>query len=206
MKNKTYIVVIGLLALCCLVGLSEYLPTRFDAASQVKMAAFPLKVADWHGADVPLSKEDYAILETNNLIMRQYKDSKGRSLMLYIIYSDDNRKVTHPPEVCYMGSGATITNKSPFVLSPKITANKMVAELKEGRELVVYWFRAGNYNTNNYFEQQLRIVARRTWGQRTSAAMIRISADMKENDEQATTQMILDFSQRIESLLSKYVP
>ena len=53
---------------------------------------------------------------------------------------------------------------------------------------------------------QLRIVARRTFGKRTSAAMIRVSADVKEGEDQLADQMILDFCRRIEPLLPKYVP
>jgi len=202
----SFFVVIGLLAFSCLVGLFEYLPTRLDTGALVKMSDFPMKVGEWQGEDVPLTKQDYLILETTNLIMRRYKDPKGRQILLYIIYSDDNRKVTHPPEVCYMGSGATIADKGILAISSEIKANKMIAELKDGRQLVVYWYRAGNFNTSKYLEQQLRIVWRRTWGQRTSAAMIRISADMKEGEEQVTNRLVQDFSKRIEPLLSKYVP
>lgn len=206
MNNTTFFLVVGILALACFVGLSEYLPARLDTGGLVKMSDFPMKVGDWQGEDVPLAQQDYMILETTNLIMRRYQNHHGQEILLYIIYSDDNRKVTHPPEICYMGSGATITDKGFLDISSKNKANKMIAELKDGRQLVVYWYRAGEVNTNKYFEQQLRIMARRTWRQKTSAAMIRVSAVLKDGEESATSKLILDFVRQIEPLLPTYVP
>jgi EpsI family protein len=128
-------------------------------------------------------------------------------VVLYIIYSEDNRKVMHPPEVCYTGGGSTITEKGYFSVTPSIRSNRMITETTGGdRQFVVYWFRAGEFNIAKYLEQQLRIAWRRTFGKRTSGAMIRISAEVKEGEEARVGQMIREFSSAIEPLLQKYVP
>jgi len=207
MNNVKFYAVAAILALVCFVGLSSYLPTRFDDGKSVQMAALPKTIGPWTGEDIALTPRDYDILETKNLIMRKYTRSSGESVVLYIVYSEDNRKVSHPPEVCYTGGGSTISQKGTIEATPLILANKMVTELSNGaRQLVVYWYKAGDYQTAKYLDQQLRIVWRRTFGKSTSAALIRVSADVKESEEAAVGQTIRQFCSALEPLLQKYVP
>lgn len=206
MKNIKFIIVVVILLLASFVGLYSYLPSRVNAEGEIKMSGFPMVIDQWKGWDVALSQRDYDILETRNLIMRQYTNAAGQALTLYIIYSGDNRKVLHPPEVCYLGGGATITEKGIINVSPKVQANRMVTDLSGGRQLVVYWFKAGDFNTPKYFDQQLKVMMGRLLGKKTSSAMIRISADIKEGDDAAATSMIQAFARDVEPLLVKYVP
>lgn len=207
MNRKTCIIVVVIFVLAAFVSLSSYLPTRFDTTDKVQMAAFPMKIGPWTGKDVPLTKRDYEMLETTNLIMRQYTNPGGGSLLLYIIYSEDNRKVSHPPEVCYMGSGSTIAQKAVIAVTPEIKANKMVVEMSGGgRQLVAYWYKAGVLNTPDYFAQQLKVALRRTFAQKTSAAMIRISTDIKGDKEKAAEELIGKFCAQMAPLLPRYVP
>jgi len=112
MNNKTFFIVIGILVIASVVGLSSYMPARVAAKGEVKMADFPMAIGEWQSKDIPLSERDFEILETRNLIMREYKNFSGELVYLYIIYSGDNRNVVHPPEICYTGGGATIIDKS----------------------------------------------------------------------------------------------
>ena len=206
MNNKTFIIVAIILVAVAIVGLVSYLPTRFDISSKVKVADFPKVMGDWIGTDMPLSKRDYEILETNNLFVRDYKNKKGESVYLYVVYSEDNRKVSHPPEVCYMGSGVTIVDKSPIQLTNSIQAVKLVVEKANSRQIVVYWFKAGSFNTDKYLTQQLKIVIDRMLGKRTSGALIRVSTDIQGNNLDTAVKLIKSFCGQIEPLVSRYVP
>lgn len=207
MNNKTFIIVISILIVVSIVAIFSYLPTRFDGSLEVLMSNFPQTIGEWKSTDLPLSKRDYEILETKNLIMRDYKNKKGDSVLLYIVYSQDNRKVSHPPEVCYMGSGASIIEKTVFKITDSISATRMLTEEATGKQqFVAYWFRVGNLNTDKYLKQQLKIVCNRMIGKRTSGAMIRISTDIKEKDQKAALTLIKVFTSQIEPLLAKYVP
>ena len=202
---KFYIIATVLL-LASVIGLSAYLPAKMATGDTVQMSAFPMKIGSWTGKDIALTQRDYAILETKNLIMRQYTDPNGHSVLLYMIYSGDNRKVLHPPEVCYLGGGSTITEKGIMTVSPKTSAVKMITELAGGRQFVIYWFKAGQYNTSKYFDQQIRVMMRRLIGKKTSSAMIRISADIKDGEDVMVPGMIKSFAVDVEALLPKYVP
>jgi EpsI family protein len=207
MDNLKFYIIIAVLGLAAFIGLSSYLPTRFESGNnEVQVSLFPMKVGQWMGKDVPLTQRDYDILETKNLVMRQYTDPAGRSVLLYIIYSGDNRKVLHPPEVCYLGGGATITEKGMVPVSPRIQANKMVTELGGTRQLVVYWYKAGAFNTPVYFKQQLNAAIGLLLGKKKSSSMIRISVDLKEGENASAVKMMQEFAAEIEPLLPRYVP
>ena len=206
MNNKTFIIVVCILIGISIIGLIAYLPVRFDVALKIKVADFPKRIGEWVSIDIPLSEHDYEILETRNLIMRDYKNKRGDSVYLYIVYSEDNRKATHPPEVCYMGSGVTIVDKLPLQITDSIKATKMVVEKSDSRQLVVYWYKAGGLNTDKYLKQQIKIVTDRMLCKRTSGALIRVSTDIKENKQEAALTLLRSFCSQIEPLLAKYAP
>ncbi len=206
MNNKNFFIVLTILVVAAVVGLASYLPSRFEAAAETKVTAFPKTIGKWQSKDIELSKNDYAILETTNLIMREYKNPKGEIVYLYIVYSGDNRNVIHPPEICYSGGGATIIEKSVLPLNNALKVNKFVIEEGDSRQLVVYWFKSRDLQTYNYFKQQLKVVTDRMLRKKTSGALIRISTNIKDNNEKAAIQLIQSFASQIEPLVEKYAP
>jgi EpsI family protein len=82
----------------------------------------------------------------------------------------------------------------------------MIAEKTNSRQLVVYWFKAGALNTDQYIQQQLKVVLGRMMGKRTSGALIRLSIDIKNNDEATALKTLREFVSQTEPLLPKYIP
>lgn len=207
MNNKNFVLIVIILAATAVVSVIFYLPGRNVSGNEAQMADFPETIGEWVGTDLPLSKNDYAILETRNLIMREYKNLVSQdTVYLYIIYSVGNRKVMHPPEICYTGGGATITEKSVVPLTDFIQANKFIIEDNDSRQLVAYWFRSGNFNMYNYMRQQLKMVVDRLFGKKVSGAMIRVSTIIEKDGQDSAFRLIKSFSGQIEPLLEKYVP
>ena len=206
MSNKTFSIILTIMAIVTALSLAAYLPARTDIALKTKVANFPKEIGEWKGTDLPIEENVYQILETRNLFIRNYKNTQGDSVYLYIVYSEDNRKVSHPPEVCLLGSGATVVDKAAIQLTNAIKANKLLVEDANNRSIVVYWFKAGNLSTDQYLKQQLKTVLDRVMGKRTSSALIRLSTDIKNNDQDAAINLLKSFSRQIEPLLTQYVP
>jgi len=206
MSNKVFIIAILILIVVAGVSISSYLPARVDAAARIRVSDFPMAIGEWQATDIPLSERDYEILETRNLIMRDYKNTQGDSVVLYIVYSEDNRKVSHPPEVCYMGSGASIVNKSAVQITDSIRAMKLITEAPKNEQMVVYWYKAGSLYTDEYLKQQLKVVVDRMLRKRTSGALLRISTDIKDNDQESALRLLRTFASQIEPLLEKHIP
>jgi len=206
MNNKTFFIVCVILAVVAVVGIIAYLPAREDIGLKVKVSDFPMTVGEWTAKEMPVEESVYQILATRNLFIREYKNKNGDLLYMYVVYSEDNRKVSHPPEVCLMGGGATLVGNTPVQLTLVIRGNKLLVEKGGARDLIVYWYKAGNFYTDNYVRQQLKVVLARVFGKRTAGAMIRLSTDIKNSDEQSAIKLIQSFTSQIEPLLNKYVP
>ncbi len=206
MNNRVFITVLIILTFAVIISFVSYAPERLEKTSGIKMADFPKIIGEWVSEDIPLQERVYELLETDNLIMRNYTNKRKEAVNLYIIYSQDNRKVAHPPEICLQGAGATITSKSAIQINDSIRATKLIIEKGAFKELVVYLYKVEKLNTNSYLKQQLRMVLNRMAGKKTSIAFIRMLVEIKENREDVALNRIKDFFAVINPLLDKYVP
>lgn len=206
MSDKKFIVVILVLIVTAGISFFAYMPAKFDDSSSVKMADFPKTIGDWVSEDIPLKKREYELLETNNLIMRNYTNKNGDKVNLYIIYSQENRKVAHPPEICLQGGGAIITNQTTLQITDSIKATKIILEKNTSRDLVAYWYKVGNLNTNIFLKQQLTMSINKLFGKKTSIALIRVLTEMENNNEEVSLDKLKGFCKLIEPVLERYVP
>lgn len=206
MKNLNFIIICIILTVVSVFCLAVYLPSKFDNTSAAQMSAIPKEIGEWKSTDITIDEKSYQILETRNLIMREYKNSMDQKVVLYIIYSEENSKVVHPPELCYSGGGNTIVQKSVEELVPGLKANRMTVEDRNSREIVYYLFKGGKNYNYNYLKQQLQIILNLLQGKKTSSAMIRISTGVKDNNDKAAIEIIKQFTKKIKPLVDKYVP
>ena len=205
MKNLTFILAaIILISVAVVVNI----PHKFDPSQEAQMSNFPMKIGDWKGEEITLRESDYAILETRNLIMRDYKNTtRGETVNLYIIYSSDNRRALHPPEICYTGGGAgTILEKNVVSLNSGFKVNKFIIENKNFSQMVVYWFKSGELSTYSYILQQLKTIRDRLMRKKASGAMIRISAAVDPKNPEKSLNLLRSFAQDIAPEIEKYVP
>ena len=146
----------------------------------------PAAIGEWRAKDLLVREHDYDILETRNLVLRDYENSKGESVHLFVIYSETNRRVCHPPVVCLIGSGVTLTrsSKEKLTLAGKtFTVNRVVGKSGTDEQVVLYWYMLGNEFTDSYVGQQLRWVAKQATGKNLGGAMIRVNTSILEDGE-----------------------
>jgi len=206
MNNKSFFIVTTLLVIAGAVAIVSYLPTRRAAANEYQVANFPETVGEWEGKNLSIDERTYEILETRNLFIRNYKNKNGDNLYLYIVYSQDNRKVSHPPEICMTGGGLNILDKKTIELPGGIKAVQLLMEKGSYQQLVIYFFKAGNNYTPEYITQQMKVVVDRLTGKRTAGALIRLSIDIKDGEQEKAFQVLKSFAVELEPLLRKYLP
>jgi len=178
---------------------------------QISIHLFPKVIGNWASEDLPISDDDKAILETDNVFVRRYTHSTGDEVYLFIVYSENNRKVSHPPEICYTGGGATILSSvSDSIPSESDDGAIEVRRLKieRGRvmEIFAYWFKVGDSFTSSYWKQQGMIAFKSLLGQPASSALIRISSTVNNNNNDDATRRIKKFGQLIIPHLKLYLP
>lgn len=178
----------------------------------VTISSFPMRIEEWIAEDLPLTDEEYAILETKNVLVRKYTHPQGGEIFLFIVYSQNNRKVSHPPEVCYTGSGVSvlIMNKEQVALStaPPLATNFLLLEHGPVKQIAHYWFKVGDTYTSSYWKQQVLIAFKTLLGKPASSALIRVSMTIEgeHSSSEATQAAVKNFISLIYPHLAKHLP
>jgi len=168
----------------------------------------PMKIGEWTSKDLTVTDREYEILETENLIVREYQHPNGSVINLFVIYSETNRRVCHPPVVCLIGSGAEVTqtSKGSLALSNQtIPVNHIVVESGGNERLVLYWYMLGDEFTDDYFTQQLRWVFKQSTGhlkRGVGGALIRMITPMVGTEEE-TLANVQGFVEELVLLLTQ---
>lgn len=208
---KRYLLIILIFSATAALSLYLYYQ-QIKPEDAFNVAGFPIEIAGWKGKDIPLEEKVYEILETRNLLFREYKKETEPGIVLYIIYSDKNRKSSHPPEICLAGGGIDITSKKSEELKINLGAEKLdlkvnylIAENSNSRELMLYWFKAGKTFTANYLNQQFKIMLSQLQGKSSGGAMIRLSTRISK-DEAEAKERLTRFISEILPVIIKTIP
>ena len=209
-NDKSLLILTIIIFICGALAWTMYFQDYQDHDT-VDIHTFPNQIGQWTAEEIPISDRDYAILETRNAFTRKYNSPDGRSVYLFIVYSQTNRKVVHPPEICYTGGGATIlSNVHRHFPVPDpvttITANKLVVEQGNYQQSMYYWFKVGETYTPNYGKGQVLIAINRLLGRPASGALIRLSATQDPSNPQDANDAIEGFAAEITPLLGKFLP
>lgn len=209
--NKQDIFICAIFIIVAFVSWLLYFRTH-NQKDTVSIHTFPQTIGEWTATEIPISQNDKEILETDNVFVRRYTNLKGTEIYLFVVYSQNNRKVSHPPEICYTGSGATILSNVHDSFDPegenlKINVNRLTLELGKERQVLFYWFKVGDTFTSNYWKQQGLIALKSLLGKPSSSALIRIStSSLKEEDDETAANNLKDFGRIIFPELKKHLP
>lgn len=179
------------------MALSTYLvlsARRNPWQNEVARRAIPALVSaegrTWSSVDMKLSELEMTILETRDYLMRTYSDGQGSSVDLCIIFSEDNRKGTHPPEVCLEGGGSRIVSKQDRVLDlgsgERIAVRELVIKMGNVPMYFSYFYKCGESITPSFYRQQALIIWNGLVRHNSAGALVRYSSRMDSvNDVEA---------------------
>ena len=210
MNDKKISLIIFLLLVSGAISWNQYFK-KYRQKDTVNISAFPKKIDSWTSEDLPISEADYEILETRNVFVRKYTNSKGQEAYLFLVYSQNNRKVSHPPEVCYTGGGVTISEHSLDTITVTsqnllVEVNKLLLAKGNTKQVAIYWFKVGDSFTASYWKQQVLIALKTLARRPSSSALIRVSVTVADNNEAKAIAESKDFARRIIPEIFKYLP
>jgi EpsI family protein len=160
-------------------------PVQFTLADGTTVAAV--------GADQSLTSKEMEILENPSYLCRQFAvPGGGQNLDLLVVFSANNRKAVHPPEVCLTGSGWTIVEEHYRTVALPGRAPIQIKELRAeagGQErLFLYVYRCGDSYTPSFLWQQGLVAwSNAVWwftGRDAAAALIRLSLPITNHNIQ----------------------
>jgi len=208
-KDKKTIVIIILLLVSTAASWNLYFK-EYVQKDTVDIHQFPRTIHGWSSEEIPITEDEYAILETHNAFVRKYSGPQGKEVYLFIVYSQNNRKVSHPPEICYTGGGFTILNKDADTIkmpdaNQVIHTKRLTMERGNLKQLTYYWFKVGETFTSSYVKQQFLIAVKSLLGKPSSSAMISVSAVINPGGKARSMENIKEFSRLILPDIVKYL-
>ncbi|MDD4861200.1 MAG: EpsI family protein [Candidatus Omnitrophica bacterium] len=181
-SRGAYLLTLLVLAVLCLFPLANPESFRIDETRSPLFLSFPGQIGNWTGQDVEVDERTYEILETRNVLSRVYKNTSGQTVHLLLVSSRKDRRVAHPPEVCYTTSNFSIAAENQRALqigNQTIPVKEFIATNQrnaQNREHVLYFYKVGDEYTTNYYSQQLRFAIDRLTRKTSEILLIRLSS------------------------------
>ncbi len=150
-----------------------------------------------HGYDRQLDERTLTILETRDYVLRHYVGARpGEAIDFCAVFSPDNRKGIHPPDLCMEGGGQTILQKSdieaPAVAGgPPVPCREFIVLSGATRYYYLYTFKYGNRYTRSFWQQQVSIFLSGLLQRPAEGMLIHISTPIGA-DEPAARRRCMD--------------
>lgn len=210
-NNKNYLITIALLSLT-LVALIYLWQSRNTPPAQVRLEDIPAELGEWKGKDIPIPERVYKILETKDVLTREYTNARGEKVDLVIVYSGASRAAFHPPEICYLGGGRELLNKNLETVETGVKGedstlrtNRLLMKDKFGQEIAWYWFTVGSKVTENYYLQQCYFIWNELRRNPAGGSLVRVSARTTGGDLTQAETRGKDFIRRLAPLLPDHI-
>jgi EpsI family protein len=154
-----------------------------------------------HGRDVrsremELDARTLAVLEHPSYIVRSYSEPGIPPVEFCLIFSKDNRKGTHPPDVCLEGGGGDIVTKTDVTTAGGLPCRELILQAgnawgRHAEYSVIYTYRCGGRYTRSFWVQQFVIFTNGLLHRDSSGALVRVSTPVL-GDRAKARQRALD--------------
>ncbi len=183
----------------------QVLPTRVQVGDAV-----------YTSGDLVLDDKVLAILETDDYVYRRFArevDAGEPGFDLLIVFSKNNRRGTHSPELCIQGSGEKIVSKGPVSIGTGVVESGEPLSMREvvsqdGRRMVyyLYIFKSGDSYTTNYTMQQATILLHGLLRREAVGALIRLTVTVQDEDLESARRLARDAAARLMPIIDKNLP
>lgn len=202
------IVVLGVLTL--LVNIFNYDIFADTSDSIAIVRQIPVSFNKWKGTDVYLDPSVYEILETKSIIHRRYTSDIG-DVFLSIVYYPDTKVDFHAPEACLGGEGAQVEKISETIglnvegKQINLKINQLIRKNPEFKELVYYFYKAGEYMGRSYIALRLNIAKNKFFDNNKSGVLIRVSTALPDKGDAAAEEKLRQFIEKLTPFIVRYL-
>jgi EpsI family protein len=185
-------------------------------AQQAIPRAIALAEADFTSSDLLLEDKVLAILETDDYVYRRFtpdasaNTSEHSGFDLLIVFSKNNRRGTHSPELCIQGSGERIVSKGQAdVPAPGREPWPMREVVSQNGQRTVYYlytFKSGHSYTTHYTLQQAAILLNGLLRRDSAGALIRLTVVVRDGDLDAARRMAREAAAELMPIIDKSLP
>jgi EpsI family protein len=211
-QNSKFIIVVIVLFLGA--GLNYYFSKPDISLPRKSLAEFPKQLGDWTAiSEQKIEGRSMEILQVDDYFVRNYRNSKGEMIGLYIGYFKSQRegKGIHSPRQCLPGAGWVAVNVTVYQMTlpghnpGTVPVNKFLMGKGLDRQLYLFWYQGrGRVYASEYWNK-IYLIWDGLTKKRTDGALIRVNNLVIGNiDNALKTQS--EFINLFFPLLKEYVP
>ena len=184
-------------------------------AGEVLPTHVQLGDATYSSDELALDDKVLAILETDDYVYRRFTPELGNDQLrfdLLIVFSKNNRRGTHSPELCIQGSGERILSKGPVSVGqdgPDGEPWAMREVVSQDNRRMVYYlyvFKSGDAYTTNYTLQQATILLHGLLRRDSAGALIRLTVPVEDDDLESARALARDAASRLMPIIDQKLP
>ncbi len=206
--------IIAILVLLVAAVLNNYFSKPDISLPRKSLADFPTQLGDWTSVDEQkIEGRSMEILQVDDYFMRNYRNSEGKVIGLYIGYFKSQRegKGIHSPRQCLPGAGwVPLDSKVYEIVAPghnpeTVPINKFIMGKGLDRQLFLFWYYGrGRIYASEYWNK-IYLIWDGLTQKRTDGALVRVNNLIVGNAEEALETQF-DFIQQFLPLLKEYIP
>jgi EpsI family protein len=211
MKLRYILTIVILLAAA---ALNYYFSKPDISLPRKSLAEFPKELGDWIAiSEQKIEGRSMEILQVDDYITRNYRNSRGDIIGLYIGYFKSQRegKGIHSPRQCLPGAGWVPVNATVYRMAvpgynpETVPVNKFVMGKGLDRQLYLFWYHGrGRIYASEYWNK-IYLIWDGLTQKRTDGALIRVNNPVIGNTEDALKTQS-DFIKLFFPLLKEYIP
>ncbi len=213
--------VVGAMLLTAVLSVIYARQSAAQNRSDFARSAVPMQIAfagvPQVGADFTIDDRSLAILETRDYLFRRFRPlgSDPRQVDpvdLVIVFSPDNRKGTHPPDVCLEGGGAQIVSRRTQRLDlpgiGEVSLREFVTQDNGLSTMHMFVYKCGDRYTISFWVQQITIFLNGLTGRNAAGALIRFTLPVSATgvDEEAVRRRLLDAAAALMPEIDRNLP
>ena len=212
MKNLRFILTVSILLTAAVIN--HYFSKPDISLPRKSLADYPRKLGEWTAVrDHEIDDQSMKILQVDDYLMRDYRNSHGETIGLYIGYFKSQRegKGIHSPRQCLPGAGwvplYTSVYKMPspcnnYEISP---INKFVMGKGLDRQLYLFWYQGRGRIYSSEYSNKIYLIWDGLTKRRTDGALVRIHNTIN-GDVSETFKVQSEFTKLCLLILDEYIP
>lgn len=206
-RNRQIIIILLLVVFAG--GVVSYSTTNTNKESKHILDAIPFTFQNWRGENLELTADVLNILQTESILVREYRNDKGDKVTLAVVYYPDNKLGFHQPESCLGGIGYTIVEDGIKNLNFSLSTNYSLQvkwlhyNRNQTHELIYYFYETNDYITPNYLSFRWQMLLNQLKYKQTNGALIRVSTPIQRNSP--PEKILQEFLFKIFPFIENYI-
>jgi hypothetical protein len=192
MKYKFLLLLILLLA----IGLANYKFNNIKVLTPQINKVFPYKIGNWTSRDFKAGKAVYRMIPPNEMLLREYKNSKTGQTASIAIVLTNKRDHIHDPVSCYELQGIVMKKEKTIKISSTDSIVYVEGERQKKPYDIYYWYTDLNKDYTNRAEFMKHIAVTKFFNKPVKGyGLVVIMSPRKNNNE------LIDFTGEINNIL-----